>query len=243
MAKSIRQVKTKKLILESLTRILQSYRGSISESEYNLLKDFIALDPIFAGRQEKFNFDGTREQWIKYHSEFNFKEASGHWLEFGVREGTTIEQFLKYNQTAHIHGFDSWQGLPEAWNVGNKVYQPGDMTVPMPKFDDRVELWKGWFEDTIDPWKDAHPGPIQLLHVDGDLYSSATTVLTKLNDRIVPGTVIIFDEIANWRLAGKMSEWCNGEWLALVEWLKEFKREIKPLARTCLNQASVEVLK
>ena len=66
MAKSIRQVKTKKLILESLTRKLQSYRGSISKSEYNLLKDFIALDPIFAGRQDKFDFDGTREQWIKF---------------------------------------------------------------------------------------------------------------------------------------------------------------------------------
>ena len=164
-------------------------------------------------------------------------------MEFGVREGLTLEQFLKYNPTAHLHGFDSWEGLPEAWDVGNKVYKPGDMAVPMPIFDSRVQLWKGWFEDTIDPWKDKHAGIIQLLHVDGDLYSSAKTVLTKLNNRIVPGTVIIFDEIANWRLAGKMSEWCNGEWLALIEWIKDFDREIKPLARSCLNQASIEVLK
>ena len=116
-------------------------------------------------------------------------------MEFGVREGTTIEQFLKYNPAVNIHGFDSWEGLPEDWDVGNKIYQPGDMAVPMPEFDSRVELWRGWFEDTIDPWKNTHDGPIQLLHVDGDLYSSAKTVLTKLNDRIVPGTVIIFDEI------------------------------------------------
>ena len=242
MAKSIRQVKSKKLILETLTRKLISYRDTMPNAEHELLKKFIDLDPIFAGRHDKFNFDGTRDQWIKYHAEFDFKTKQGLWLEFGVREGTTIEQFLKYTSTAHIHGFDSWQGLPEAWDVGNKIYQPGDMNVPMPVFDSRVELWKGWFEDTIDPWMAKHKGTIQLLHVDGDLYSSAKTVLTKLNDRIIPGTVIIFDEIANWRLAGKMSNWCNGEWLALIEWMQEFGREVQPLARSCLNQASVEVL-
>lgn len=241
MAKSIRQVKDKKIILDTLLRKLRSYR-KIKDKEYNLLKTFVDLDPIFEGRTDKFNFDGTREKWIKFHAEYNFK-ITGHWMEFGVREGTTIEQFLKHNPGAHIHGFDSWEGLPEDWDVGNKIYKAGDMAVPMPVFDSRVELWKGWFQDTIDPWKEKHKGNIQLLHVDGDLYSSATTVLTKLNDRIVPGTVIIFDEISNWRLAGKMSEWCNGEWLALQEWMQKFDRHITPLARSCLNQASVEVLK
>lgn len=242
MAKSIKQVKPKKLILDTLTRKLRSYRKP-NHTEQNLLRELVELDPIYIGREDKFNFDATREEWIKFHAEYNFKNKNGHWMEFGVREGTTIEQFLKYNPTAHIHGFDSWQGLPEEWDVGNKVYQPGDMAVPMPVFDSRVELWKGWFDETVDPWKLKHQGPIQLLHVDGDLYSSAKTVLTKLNDRIIPGTVIIFDEIANWRLAGKMSEWCDGEWLALIEWINDFGREIKPLARSCLNQASVEVLK
>ena len=242
MAKSIRQVKSKRLIIETLTRKLLSYRNPIPPKEHNLLKEFVSLDPIFAGREDKFNFDGTREAWIKFHAELDFGN-SGHWMEFGVREGLTLAQFLKYNPTAHLHGFDSWEGLPEAWDVGNKLYKPGDMAVPMPIFDSRVDLWKGWFEDTIDPWKEKHQGPIQLLHVDGDLYSSAKTVLHKLNDRIVPGTVIIFDEIANWRLAGKMSEWCNGEWLALIEWMQTFNREVMPLARSCLNQASIKVLK
>ena len=241
MAKSIRQVKTKKIIFDKLLKKLSSYR-KVKDTEYNLLKNFVDLDPIFEGRIDKFNFDGTREKWIKFHAEYNFK-ITGHWMEFGVREGTTIEQFLKYHPDAHIHGFDSWEGLPEDWNVGNKIYKAGDMAVPMPVFDNRVELWKGWFQDTIDPWKEKYKGNIQLLHVDGDLYSSATTVLTKLNDRIVPGTVIIFDEISNWRLAGKMSEWCNGEWLALQQWMEKFDRQVVPLARSCLNQASVEVLK
>ena len=129
MAKSIRQVKSKKIILESLTRKLQSYRGVITKEEYNLLQAFVSLDPVFAGRPDKFDFNGTREQWIKFHAELEFNQDDGYWLEFGVREGTTIEQFLKYKPTAHIHGFDSWQGLPESWDVGNKVYKPGDMSV------------------------------------------------------------------------------------------------------------------
>ncbi len=103
MAKSIKQVKTKKAILESLLKKLKSYR-KIDEEEKNLLENFINLDPIFAGRLDKFDFDGTREQWIKFHAEYNFKIHTGHWMEFGVREGSTIEQFLKYKPTAHIHG-------------------------------------------------------------------------------------------------------------------------------------------
>ena len=130
MAKSIRQVKSKRLIIETLTRKLKSYRNPIPPEEYNLLKEFVSLDPIFAGREDKFNFDGTREAWIKFHAELDFK-YSGHWMEFGVREGLTLEHFLKYNPTAHLHGFDSWEGLPEAWDVGNKVYKPGDMAVPV----------------------------------------------------------------------------------------------------------------
>ena len=91
MAKSIKQVKTKKIIFDTLLRKLSSYR-KVKDTEYNLLRTFVDLDPIFEGRTDKFNFDGTREKWIKFHAEYNFK-IKGHWMEFGVREGTTIEQF------------------------------------------------------------------------------------------------------------------------------------------------------
>ena len=78
MAKGIKQVKSKKLILETLTRKLRTYR-KIKDAEHNLLKTFIDLDPIFEGREDKFNFDGTREKWIKFHAEFNHKTDTGHW--------------------------------------------------------------------------------------------------------------------------------------------------------------------
>ena len=35
------------------------------------------------------------------------------------------------------------------------------------------------------------------LHIDSDLYSSASYVLDRLRDRIRPGTIILFDEYFN----------------------------------------------
>ena len=45
-------------------------------------------------------------------------------------------------------------------------------------------------------------GPIRLLHIDCDLYSSTKDVFDQVYDRLVKGTVIIFDEYWNgphWR--------------------------------------------
>ena len=45
---------------------------------------------------------------------------------------------------------------------------------------------------------DYHPGNIAMLHIDSDLYSSSKTIFNNLADRIVPGTVIMFDEFYNY---------------------------------------------
>jgi hypothetical protein len=58
----------------------------------------------------------------------------------------------------------------------------------------------GWFDQTLPGFKSNRikNGPIALLHVDCDLYSSTVTILNNLKDNIVPGTVIIFDEYMNY---------------------------------------------
>jgi len=112
----------------------------------------------------------------------------------------------------------------------------------MPKFDSNVKLWKGWFNDTVEPWCANHPGNIAYLHIDSDLYSSAIYVLNTLNKRIVPGTIIVFDELANFRLSTKMSNWPMHEWKALNEWLKEYNRKVEPITRSCMYQAAVRVV-
>ena len=59
---------------------------------------------------------------------------------------------------------------------------------------ENVRLHVGLFEDTLPPFAAAHDGPIRFMNVDCDIHSATKTVLDRLHDRIVPGTVIAFDE-------------------------------------------------
>ena len=62
-----------------------------------------------------------------------------------------------------------------------------------------VTLVPGWFDRSLPAFLDAHPDqPVSFLHIDCDLYSSTQTVLAQLKDRIIAGTVIVFDEYLNY---------------------------------------------
>lgn len=99
-----------------------------------------------------------------------------------------------------MHGFDSFQGLPEAWGKNPRgAYSTGG---ELPAVPDNVRLHAGWYVDTLPRFVADHDGPVRFLHVDCDLYSSTKTVFDTLAERIVPGTVIVFDEYfctARWR--------------------------------------------
>ena len=123
-----------------------------------------------------------------------------------------------------------------------KEVKVDDMTCEPPVVPDHIQLHKGWFKDTVPQWQRNNKGPIAFLHMDADIYSSTKEVLTMLNQQIVPGTVITFDEICNFRLSGKMSKWQDQEFLALIEWLDENKREVKVLNRNWAYQASCVVV-
>ena len=58
-----------------------------------------------------------------------------------------------------------------------------------------MRLHGGWFADTLPRYFAAHPGPIRLLHVDCDLYSSTREVLAAANGRLVAGSVVVFDDL------------------------------------------------
>lgn len=132
---------------------------------------------------------------------------TGHFLEFGVFTGGTIRYIAKQlrkagKQDASIHGFDSFEGLPEAWGgfgLGSATFSLGGKLPSVPA---NVKLHKGWFSSTIPKWREAYPGPIAFIHIDCDLYSSTVELLEGLRDRLQPGTVIVFDEyfnFPNWR--------------------------------------------
>lgn len=173
----------------------------------------------------------------------------GHVMEFGVWQGGTISRIGKYFSKQKVWGFDSFVGLPESWFT--KSSQPGPSHPPgkfnlkgqLPATTPNVELVAGWFSDTIPTWLEQNPGDICFLHIDSDLYSSALTVLTLLNDRIVPGTVIVFDEMYPWANYEKYDLWEQGEFKALGEWVSSHNREFVPLFRSQHQQCSLRVTK
>jgi hypothetical protein len=241
MAKSIKQVKSKSQISQALVHRLQYSGTAVTDSQIQLLKQFVDLDPIYAGTAEKFLVAETRQAWTRHTA--TLVHQAGHWLEFGVRSGTSLRWTIEARPTQVIHGFDSWQGLPEDWSTGTEQFRRGAMAVEMPGMPAHIQLHPGWFDCTLEPWLERFPGPCAYIHIDSDLYSSAIYVLKTLNSRIVPGTVIVFDELCNFRLSGKMSRWPEHEWRALCEWTEQCQRQVKPVARTCMYQAAVRVVK
>ena len=116
-------------------------------------------------------------------------------MEFGVYHGTSIRQIAALARY-DVHGFDSFEGIPEAWN--NERAGSYSTDGAMPEVPANVHLHAGWFEDSIPVFRQsdaAHSiSPVRFMNIDCDLYSSTKTVLDQFHSQIVPGTVLVFDE-------------------------------------------------
>lgn len=133
--------------------------------------------------------------------------AEGMVLEFGVFIGRSInhmgKHLLEKGDKRIIHGFDSFEGLPTdglGWDWEKGLFNLDGI---MPKVESNVKLHKGWIEDTLPPFLNEHKDEkIALLHIDTDIYEPAKLVLTECKSRLVPGSIILFDELigfAGWR--------------------------------------------
>lgn len=150
-------------------------------------------------------------------TEFTLQEINleGHYLEFGVFRGGTIRFMAKRVGKNIIHGFDSFEGLPENWTgfyLGKGAF---DTKGRLPKVPKNVHLYQGWFDETLPRWLEKYPGPMAFIHIDCDLYSSTKTIFELLGERICPGTVILFDEYFNFH------NWQKHEYKAFQEFVKE----------------------
>jgi len=120
----------------------------------------------------------------------------GHYLEFGVYKGGSITFVANQVGASQIvHGFDSFRGLQEDWSGTNFNF---DLQGRAPRVPPNVALHAGFFAETLPGWLEQNSGSAAFIHVDSDLYEPARCVLECLQDRIVPGTVIVFDEYFNY---------------------------------------------
>jgi len=138
-----------------------------------------------------------------------YAPKKGLYLEFGVASGRSA------NITGHlvgafqggeasknvnmVNGFDTFEGLPEAWgdrNLGAGTFrQSGGLPPPVL---DNVRLHKGLFNDTLPGFLAQHPDePLAFANIDCDLYAGAIQVLNLLQRHLVPGSVIHFHELVH----------------------------------------------
>jgi hypothetical protein len=210
-----------------------------------LTKENFSIDLISAAKQSKYkeHWQEDREQHLI--EAMSFVNIEGNILEFGVFNGTTINIISNIFSKDTVWGFDSFEGLPEDWKTNNKKlkWPKGHFKVnELPTVNKNVNLVKGWFDKTLLSWVNNNTSNIKLLHIDCDLYSSTKTVLSLLNHLIVPGTVIIFDEMYNWKNPKDYSLYYEGEYKALYEWLNEYNREVEILSRNNYMQCAMRVL-
>ncbi len=120
------------------------------------------------------------------------------YLEFGVHEGRSMRFWAAAltDSRSVLHGFDSFEGLPERWNDNNRVGTFGRGGSVPEIADPRVTFFKGWFNDTLAGYEPPHL-EVLFLMVDADLYSSTNCVLDALERAIRPGSYLYFDELAD----------------------------------------------
>jgi hypothetical protein len=124
----------------------------------------------------------------------------GACLEFGVEKGDSLNFCARILARGGqvMHGFDSFQGLPEAWSGtrerAGKFSQGGRLPQVLPN----VRLHPGWFAETLPRFLAEDPRPVAFAHIDCDIYSSTRTVLGAVAPRLRTGAIVVFDEYFNY---------------------------------------------
>lgn len=133
----------------------------------------------------------------------------GLFLEFGVASGRSMRRLRSMiPEETVIYGFDSFRGLPTRWRSMPAGTFATSYRVALPN----VVLVEGMFEHTVQEFAARHRSErVSLMHVDCDLYSSTRDVLSGLGPLIVPGTVMILDELFGY------DGWEMEEYRAVVE--------------------------
>lgn len=190
-------------------RLLQALRDERqAEPEldsWRYLRGLSPVMPIMTGSSRR-----TFEQAIER------APRTGLVLEFGVYHGKSIRQIAALAGMADtmVHGFDSFEGIPEDWGAEAKgAYSTGGR---LPEVPANVRLHPGWFETSLPAFLRAEAGPVRFANIDCDLYSSTRTVLELLAPRVVSGTVFVFDEFIGY------GSWREDEYKAFHEAVRQF---------------------
>lgn len=155
-------------------------------------------------------------------------------LEFGVYNGKSIRNIAALVK-GEVHGFDSFEGIPENWN--DEPSGSYSANGELPEVPENVTLHKGWFEKTIPEFIKKNSGPIRFMNVDCDLYSSTKTIFDLLGPQIASGTVIVFDEYIGYK------SWKDDEFKAFQEAVSQYQWRYEMLSFSfATKQVALKIL-
>jgi O-methyltransferase len=163
----------------------------------------------------------NREELYRFVLERAGLDGPIDFLEFGVYQGASIRWWVENNRhpESTFVGFDSFEGLPEAWGPIPKGTFTAHGQIPeIP--DPRCRFIKGLFQETLPSWivgRDFSHRTV--LHLDADLYSSTLVVLTQLLPKLKTSDVVMFDDFRD----------CLNEYRAFADATAAYSRRFQVL--------------
>ncbi len=206
--------------------VYRAMQDVLYENSFNMEKELQRQALVESGDFVRRNIPlhlSVHSRWELMDRALDAVAGDGMLVEFGVWIGRSLKRIARRFPDRTVYGFDSFEGLPDPWIFCEKAFHD----IPaIPAVEKNVELVKGWFDVTIPAFLETHAGPCAFINIDSDVYSSAKTVFECMGDRIIPGTVIFFDEFFNY------PGWKTGEFKAWTEFVKNRRVEFEYLGFT-----------
>lgn len=198
--------------------VLVSRKSSSTQKTFHELEKIAYKDSaafIYSNMRSALLFKNLESFW-----NYSLEQIpqNGLVMEFGVFSAFSTNHFSNFlknnNDKRTVYGFDSFEGLSEAW--GGTSLEKGyfDRENGLPVVNDNVHLVKGWIDDTLPNFvieKDIVKNKVSFIHVDVDTYSPTKTIFEFTQQNFQEGTIIIFDELLGY------PGWKEHEFKAMID--------------------------
>jgi len=169
-----------------ISNTLSLTRWIAKQPKDDILNDFYTTKREYSRRFRLYQYLSEKQ---------GLNNSAFDYIEFGVAGGYSFRWWVSNSpdKNCRFYGFDTFEGLPEAWGTFNK----SDMASSVPVIDDkRVKFYKGLFQDSVPGFlKEWEKGDKQkVIHFDADLFSSTLFALTTMAPFMRKGDILIFDE-------------------------------------------------
>ncbi|MBI5008270.1 MAG: hypothetical protein HZB98_01150 [Bacteroidia bacterium] len=148
-----------------IANTLSLTRWIAKQPKNGILNDFYTPHRVYTRRFSLYQYLSEK---------FELQDKAFDYIEFGVAAGYSFRWWVNNSRAvgSRFYGFDTFEGLPEAWGTFSK----SDMASSVPVIDDsRVKFYKGLFQESvpgfIKKW-DRKEDRLKVIHFDADLFSS-----------------------------------------------------------------------